>query len=76
MQGKFVKDWRKLNRVYNRKLKETQEKTAKIHRAQEKIRKDLEKQRDLYWDPMRPTKKTTTAIEPPPKQKRKVDVFQ
>ena len=57
LRGKFAKDWRKLNGVYNRKLKETQEETAKTHRAQEKIREDLEKQRDLYWDSMSPTKR-------------------
>ena len=62
--------------MYNRKLKETQEETAKTHRAQEKVREDLEKQRDLYWNPLRPTKQKTPVIEPPPKTKRKADVFQ
>ena len=62
--------------MYNRKLKETQEETAKTPRAQEKVREDLEKQRDLYWNPLRPTKQKTPVIEPPPKTKRKADVFQ
>ena len=75
-RSKFAKDWRKLNGVYNRKLKETQEKTAKTHRAQEKVREELEKQRDLYRDQMRPTKKITPAVEPPPKKKHKADLFQ
>ena len=51
LRGKFAKDWRKLNRVYNSKLKEIQEKTEKAHREQEKIRETQEKERDLYWDP-------------------------
>ena len=38
-----TKDWRKLNGVYNRKLKETEEATAKTRRAQEKVREELEK---------------------------------
>ena len=76
LRGKFAKDWRKLNGVYNRKLKEIQEKTEKAHREQEKIREAQEKERDLYWDPMRPMKKKTTAIELPPKKKHKADIFQ
>ena len=62
--------------MYNRKLKEIEEKIEKAHREQEKIKEAQERERDLYWDPMRPMKKKMTAIEPPPKKKRKAGVFQ
>ena len=67
MQGKFAKDWRKLNGVHKRKQKA-------IRKQKEKIREEQEKEWDLYWDPMRPTKKKKKV--PQKKQKQKADVFQ
>ena len=50
LRGKFVKDWRKLNRVYLRKQKA-------IRKQEEQLRAEQEKEQDLHWDPMRTTKK-------------------
>ena len=66
MQGKFVKDWRKLNGVHLRKQKA-------IRKQKEKLREEREKERDLYWDPMRTTKKKKKV--PQKKQEQKADVF-
>ena len=76
LRGKFTKDWRKLNGVYNRKLKDIQQKKEKVQWEQRKIREAQEKEQDLYWDPTRPMKKKRTTVEPPQKNKRKADVFQ
>ena len=60
LRGKFAKDWRRLNGVYNRKLKDTQRHKEKLQREQERIREAQEKERDLYWDLMRPN--TITCV--------------
>ena len=67
LQGKFVKDWRKLNGVHLRKQKA-------IRKQKEKLREEREKERDLYWDPMRTTKKKEKV--PQKKKKQKSDVIQ
>ena len=71
-----MEDWRKLNGEYNRKQNESEEKIEKSHRAQEKIREAQERKQDKYWDPIRSKQRKTPEIEPPPKKKRKADVFQ
>ena len=76
LRGKFAKDWRKLNGIHNRKLKDIQREKEKVQREQEKLREAQEKERELYWDPMRPAKKKKTSVVPPEKKKRKADVFQ
>ena len=38
LQGKFAKDWIKLNGVHNRKLKAIQQQKKKLQREQEKLR--------------------------------------
>ena len=76
LRGRFAKDWRKLNGVHNRKLKDIQREKEKVQQEQRKLREAQEKERDLYWDPMRPTKKRRTRVEAPETKKRKADVFQ
>ena len=61
---------------YNRKQNEIEERTAKSHKAQEKIREAQERERDGYWEPMRAKQRKTQEEEPPPPKKRKADVFQ
>ena len=60
LQGKFAKDWRKLNGVHNRKLKDIQWEKEKVRWEQKKRREAEEQQRNPYWDPTRPTKRKTT----------------
>jgi len=67
LQGKFVKDWCKLNGVYLRKQKV-------IRKQEEQLRVEKEKARDLYWDPTWQKKKEKKEIQKKPKQK--ADVFQ
>ena len=76
LRGKFAKDWRKLNRVHHRKLKDIQQQKEKVQREQKKIREAQEKEQDLYWDPTRSMKKKRTTVEPPEKKIQKADVFQ
>ena len=45
-----------------------------IQKQEERLRKEQEKEQDLYWDPMRTTKKKKKV--PQKKQKQKADVFQ
>ena len=71
-----MKDWRKLNGVYNKKLKDIQQQKEKVQQEQKKIREAQEKERDLYWDLTRPMKKKRKTVEPPEKKIRKADVFQ
>ena len=47
-----------------------------LQREQEKLREAQEKERDLYWDRMRPTNKKRKTEKPQKKQKQKADVFQ
>ena len=74
LRGKFAKDWRKLNGVYNRKLKDIQREKDKAQRERKQRREAEEQQRNPYWDPTRPTKKR--KMEKPEKKVRKADVFQ
>ena len=76
LQGKFAKDWRKLNGVQNRKLKAIFRQKEKLQKEQEKLREAQEKEWDLYWDPTRPTKKKRKKGVPQKTQKQKGDVFQ
>ena len=72
----FAKDRRKLNRVYNRKLKKIQQQKVRVQREQERKRDAQVKGRNLYWDPMRPMKeKKKKTVEPQKKEKQKADVF-
>ena len=57
-------------------MKATQRQKEKLQREQEKITEAKEKERDLYWDPMRLTKREKKMEEPQKKQKQKADVFQ
>ena len=50
---------------YNRKQNEIEERTAKSHRAQEKIREAQERERDGYWEPMRSKQRKAQEEEPP-----------
>ena len=75
LRGKFVKDWRKLNGVYNRKLKDIQREKDKVQRERKQRREVEEQQRNPYWDPTRPTKKRKMTMEKSEKQVRKADVF-
>ena len=68
LHGKCAKDWRKLNGVHNRKLKDIQPEKDKVQREQRKLRE--------AQDPTRPMKKRRTTVEEPEKKKRKADVFQ
>ena len=68
LRGKFAKDWRKINGVHNRKLKDIQQEKDKFQREQKKLRE--------AQDPMRPRKKQRTTLEKPEKTKCKADVFQ
>jgi len=74
LRGKFSKDWRKLNGVYNRKLKDIQQEKDKVQRERKQRREAEEQQRNPYWDPTRSMKKR--QMEKPEKQVRKTDVFQ
>ena len=79
LRGKFAKDWRKLNRVQNRKLKDIQRQKEKLKRDHERIKEAKEKEWDLYWDPTRPMETKKKSIEPQKKKKKKkqkTDVFQ
>ena len=62
MRGKFTKDWRKINGVYNRKLKDIQQKKEKVRREQKEIREAQDKERYLYYDPTRSMKKKRTTV--------------
>eukprot|EP00751_Fragilariopsis_kerguelensis_P041580 CAMPEP_0171018216 /NCGR_PEP_ID=MMETSP0736-20130129/28114_1 /TAXON_ID=186038 /ORGANISM="Fragilariopsis kerguelensis, Strain L26-C5" /LENGTH=85 /DNA_ID=CAMNT_0011454637 /DNA_START=391 /DNA_END=645 /DNA_ORIENTATION=+ len=68
-RGKFSKDWRKLNGVYNRKLKDIQQEKDKVQRERKQRREAEEQQRNPYWDPTRSMKKR--QMEKPEKQVRK-----
>ena len=74
MRRKFAKNWRKLNELHNRKLKDIQRQKEKPQREQEKLRETQEKEWNLYWEPMRPMKKKT--VEPQKNVKQKADVFE
>ena len=76
LRGKFAKDWRRLNGVHNRKLKDIQQEKDKVQRERKKRREAEEQQRNPYWDPTRPMKKRRTTVEPPEKKKQKADIFQ
>ena len=76
LRGKFAKDWRKLNREYNRKQNENEQKTLQSHRAQEEVRETVERERDGYWDPTRAKQRKAQEVEQPKPQKHIADVFQ